>query len=105
MPPCRDTLRNPRPPASERVLCHQFMNTRTLGEDVHAIRHNVVQQTLIVGNDQKRTLRAAADQLTPVRYQTSSASISKPESVSSKIASLGSSMVICSTSALLLAAE
>ena len=64
---------------------------------MHAVRHDVVEQPLVVGDDQRGPARGSLSALTSSATMRI-ASMSRPESVSSSTQSEGSSSVICKIS-------
>jgi hypothetical protein len=63
------------------------LDDAAIGQHVHHVRLDVVQQALVVGDDQERAVGAA--QCVDAVGHGFSASMSRPESVSSRIASFG----------------
>ena len=78
----------------ERQLLAARLHDPPVGEHVHEVGHDVVEQPLVVRDHDERRGRGSRSVFTPAAT-IRSASMSSPESVSSRIASFGSSTAIC----------
>jgi hypothetical protein len=97
-PPRRDTRRSRGSSSSSASSLPPDLTILARRQHMHDVRHDVVEQALVVGDDDHAAL-GRAQRVDAVGDDRCSASMSRPESVSSSTQSRGSSTAICRISA------